>query len=120
MRGYGMDTINAANTTKFNSFSEVANGLTRVSKGLTIFATALILTGCTIYHAPTPKDQQEKEFRMQQLLINTSQRNSNDQLKATQEFKRTYDLDRPGVFVPPQAIPQPTPDQRPTAEGEPG
>lgn len=78
-----------------------------------------LLTGCAIYHAQTPRDQQEKEFRMQQMLINTSQRNSNDILKATPEFKRTYDLDRPGVFVPPNRVPQPTPDQRPTAEGDP-
>lgn len=80
------------------------------------------LVGCAYEQPSTPAEQEAQEFKMRELLNDTSPRNMNDQPKATQEFKRTYDLDKPGTVVPNEEV-MPESNQykdRPTAEGDSG
>lgn len=82
---------------------------------------SLVLAGCS-RDKPlmTASEEEEQEVRMRQLLEDSSPRNTNDIPKAIPEFKRTYDLNRPGEQVPNDVFPKPTEKERPTAEGDQG
>jgi hypothetical protein len=79
----------------------------------------LVLIGCSRDQPlMTASDEEEQEVRMRQLLEDTSPRNMNDIPKAVPEFKKTYNLNRPGEEVPPDVVVQPTEKERPTADGD--